>query len=104
MEKIFTFINLFFLSFSVLPNWNLQNSAKNLLQSSTTHEYVITHRKMYELEALLKKTITKSGSTITHQNNLWIDNDEKGVVSFENIESFYKKSDTRKILCPIGKY
>ena len=54
MEKIFTFINLFFLSFSVLPNWNLQSSSKNLLQSNNTHEYTITNRHMYDLDALLK--------------------------------------------------
>ena len=57
---------------------------------------------MYNLHALLKKTITKSDDgTITHQNRLYIDSIDKGVVSFENIESFYKKDDGRQLLCPI---
>ena len=106
MKKLFIFINLIFLSFSILPNWNLQSSSKNLLESSNTHEYTITHRQMYELNALLKKTITKSDDgTITHQNRLYINNVDKGDVSFENIESFYKKDDDgRQLLCPMGSY
>ena len=105
MKILFIFINLFFFTISVLPNWNLKNSAKDLLSSSDTCEYTITHRHMYDLVALLKKKITRlQDGTITHQNTLIIDNVDKGVVSFENIESFYKKSDTRKLLCPMGSY
>ena len=106
MKKLFIFINLIFLSFSILPNWNLHSSSKNLLESSNTHEYTITDRNMYNLHALLKKTITRSNDgTISHQNKLYIDNDDKGVVSFENIESFYKKNDDgRQLLCPMGSY
>ena len=105
MKKLFIFINLIFLSFGILPNWNLESSSKNLLESSNTHEYTITDRNMYNLHALLKKTITKSDNgTITHQNRLYIDSIDKGVVSFENIESFYKKNDGRQLLCPMGSY
>ena len=104
MKKLFIFINLIFLSFAILPNWNLESSSKNLLESNT-HEYNITHRQMYNLDALLKKTITRSNDgTISHQNKLYIDNVDKGVVSFENIESFYKKDDGRQLLCPMGSY
>ena len=96
MKIITIFINLFFISFSILPNWNLQSSSKNLLESSNTHEYTITNRHMYNLD---------ENGTIIHKNKLWINNDDKGVVSFENIESFYKKEDdNRQLLCPMGSY
>ena len=106
MKIIIIFINLFFISFSILPNWNLQSSSKNLLESSNTHEYTITNRHMYDLDALLKKNISKlENGTIIHKNKLWINNIDKGVVSFENIESFYKKDDdNRQLLCPMGSY
>ena len=102
---IFLFINLFFFTFSILPIWDLKHSSKDLLSSVNSYEYTITHRKMYDLIALLKKKITKADDgTITHQNTLQIDSGDVRNVAFENIESFYKKSDTWKLLCPIGSY
>ena len=107
MTIYFIFINLIFFTLSVLPNWNLEKSSINLLPSNVNSwEYTITHRQMYDLEALLKKKITRSDDgTITHKNTLTIGTVNKGDVSFENIESFYKKSDDgRQLLCPMGSY
>ena len=60
---------------------------------------------MYNLVAKLTKNITRWGNgTITHENKLCIDSEECKTVQFEQIESFYKLSESRKILCPIGKY
>ena len=89
---IFLFINLFFFTYSILPIWDLKNSSKDLLSSVNSYEYTITHRRMYDLVALLKKKITKADDgTITHQNTLQIDSGDVRNVAFENIESFYKK-------------
>ena len=102
------FLNLFFSTISVLPNWNLKASSQNLLDSSTdpnSYTYVITHRAMYKLEAELKKNITRhDNGTITHKNELFINGTSYGMVSFEQIESFYHTEKGKRILCPIGKY
>ena len=96
-------IYLFFPIITVLPNWDLKKSSINLLVNNN-HSYVITHRKMYDLEAKLEKTINRlENGTITHKNKLCIDQTECNEVKFEQIESFYKVSG-RRLLCPIGKY
>ena len=98
--------NLLIPAFLILPIWNLKNTSKELLGSNTdTYSYQITHRSMYNLVAKLTKNITRWGNgTITHENKLCIDSEECKTVQFEQIESFYKLSESRKILCPIGKY
>ena len=101
-------LNLFLLSISLIPNWNLKASSKDLLDSSSninTYKYIVTHRLMYRLVARLEKTITRhDNGTITHENELFINETSKGKVSFEQIESFYFTDNNRKLLCPIGKY
>ena len=98
-------MNLIFSIISVIPNWDLKKSSKNLLDSNTnTYTYTITHRAMYKLEAKLTKTINKlNNGEITHENRLYINGTDYGTVTFEQIESFYQLND-KKILCPIGKY
>ena len=47
-------LNLFLLSISLIPNWNLKASSKDLLVSSSninTYNYIVTHRLMYRLVA-----------------------------------------------------
>ena len=101
----FIFLNLLVSTFLIIPNWNLKNAAVNLLSSSDTKKYVVSHRTMYGLIAKLEKTITKlSNGTIIHQNTLTLnDTPTTTTVSYESIESLYKK-DGKKILCPKGKY
>ena len=101
----FIFLNLLVSTFLIIPNWNLKNASVNLLSSSDTKKYVVSHRTMYGLFAKLEKTITKlSNGTIIHQNTLTLnDTPTTTTVSYENIESLYKK-DGKKILCPKGKY
>ena len=97
-------LNLFVSIISVLPNWDLEKSSKKLL-TGDTYTYTITHREMYGLIAKLEKTITRSDSgTITHSNKLCIDESSCSTVTFENIESFYKFGESRKLLCPMGKF
>ena len=97
-------LNLFFSIISVLPNWDLEKSSRELL-TNNTYTYPITNREMYGLKAKLEKTITRSDSgIITHTNILCIDDSDCSTVSFENIESFYKLDESRKLLCPMGKF
>ena len=97
-------LNLFFSIISVLPNWDLEKSSRELL-TNNTYTYPITNREMYGLKAKLEKTITRSDSgAITHTNKLCIDESSCSTVTFENIESFYKFGESRKLLCPMGKF
>ena len=109
MYVIFIFLNLLFFNISIIPNWNLKKSAKNLLDTNTntnTFTYTVTHRAMYKLEAELKKTITRNSEngTISHINELFINKTSYGNVQFENIESFYHTDSGKRLLCPIGKH
>ena len=51
----FIFLNLLVSTFLIIPNWNLKNAAVNLLSSSDTKKYVVSHRAMYGLFAKLEK-------------------------------------------------
>ena len=98
------FLNIIISSISVLPIWNFKNSTINLL-TSDSYNYEILDRVMYDLKAKLIKYITRDTSgKITHSNKLFIDDVDKGTVSFENIESFYKKDENVKYICPYGKF
>ena len=54
--KALLFLNLLLSTLSIIPNWNLKNSSKDLL-TSNTYTYTITHREMYNLVGKLDKTI-----------------------------------------------
>ena len=115
--KLLIFLCLFLSSISIVPNWNLKDSSKDLLPTGTdTCTYTVVDRMMYNLIGKLDKTIIRSGSTITHSNNLY--NRDKDAaesttqtftnVNFENIESLYKftsgNNNGKRFLCPIGKH
>ena len=103
MKVLLIFTYLIFYSIGVLPNWNIEKSSINLL-TSDSYNYIITHRVMYDLEAKLEKYIIRlDNGTITHYNQLYINGEYKGKVSFENIETFYLING-RKLLCPMGKF
>ena len=116
--SFFIFLTLLSFVFSVVPLWNVKYSAINLLENSNNYSYIITHRYMYNLEAILEKVINKNNEgKIIHENFLYIkelsygdsNNDiySKEKVSFENIDSFYSidlSSNHRSVLCPMGKY
>ena len=106
MELFLAFISFFYLlslSISVVPNWNLTNSAINLLSSTNYKTYLVVDREMYSMKVKLEKRITKSDTGITHENYLKIgDNGEYTKVNFENIESFYNIL-SKNLICPNGK-
>ena len=64
--KVLIFLYLVLSTISIIPNWNLKDSSKDLLPTGTdTCTYTITHRLMYNLIGKLDKTITRSGTTFT---------------------------------------
>ena len=94
--KLLIFLCLFLSSISIVPNWNLKDSSKDLLPTGTdTCTYTVVDRMMYDLIGKLDKTITRSGSTITHSNTLYIRNKDAAEsttqtftnVNFENIST-----------------
>ena len=105
MIIIFIVLNLLFLCYSILPNWDLASSSKNLLYGRDTYTYTISLRDMYKLRTELKKKIERlTNGTIVHSNSLYLNSTSNTrAVDFEVIESFYQLDDSRKILCPIGK-
>ena len=105
MEKlnIFIILLLFSICYSVIPNWNLTKSSKDLLSSSDHYEYVIYHKNQYQIDLKMIKKITKSEGNITSSNYIIINNDKPKKVPFDNIESFYNLFGGI-IICPIGTY
>ena len=75
MELIPLFISLLYLikySSEIIPNWNLDSSAITIPFSSGSITYTLVDRLLYNMNAKLTKTITKSGNTITQTNYLSI--------------------------------
>ena len=105
--SLYLFFILILYVFPILPVWNIKNTSIDLLPGKTTadnHEYTIQSGKMYELEAELKKKITrKSDLSVEHNNYLTLDSVDKGKIDFEYFESYYKWKGNQ-ILCPKGNY
>ena len=106
MEFILTFIYFIFsfrYSFEIIPNWNLDSSAVQLIPSSGVISYPILYRDMYGMRAKLTKVITLFDNKITQNNYLSVNDGTGFEVNFENIESFYHLNGI-DIICPKGKY
>ena len=105
-------------SFGEVPNFNFATSAMDLLKDSDTYTYTIDHRNgWYGSSDFLEKTITRSGSTITHKNHFvmyrgdWDYHkrqiDTSTNVNFESVESFYLDIDSQAdtpLVCPRGNF
>ena len=106
MIIIFIVLNLLFSCISILPNWDLASSSKNLLSGTNTYTYIISNRDMQKLKTELKKIIKRlANGTISHSNSLYLNStDDTREMDFEFIESFYQLNDGRQILCQIGNH
>ena len=71
-----------------IPNWDITSQSIDLLYSTSTYDYTIYTKEAYDITVTLKKTITKSGSSITSQNYLTIGTTTKEV-DFDDIDSQY---------------
>ena len=96
------FLLLFPIGISFIPNWNLTESGKDLLSSSSSYEYLIYYEQINNIEIKMIKRLTKANDEITLSNIVTINNVEKEV-SFNNIESVYYIFG-HYLICPFGKY
>ena len=105
MKYIFIFIYPILFSFciSLVKIWDLNKSAKNLLESSNSYNYTIYHGYKSNYDLKLIKIVEKSNGKITSSNYLVVndDYDSKKIVKYDNIESFHIIFDLL-IICPSG--
>ena len=107
MKNFIFYILLFKLLISVLsivPLWNFENSAIDLLSNTNTYTYTICEKEMYDMKIKLEKTI-KKGEIITETNKIYINGQDRGETEWEDIESFYNiQNINKKYICPKGKH
>ena len=104
----FIFLTFIFPILLYVPEWNLATSGIELPGGTTSKEYLVVERDMYQLNTKLYKKIVVSGSNIviTHRFVATYDTShiESGDVDFDNIESSYKERLSTPVICPKGKY
>lgn len=95
-----------FLTFSVIPIWNLESSSIDLTPQDNSNNIVTIYQKIRgnNLNAHLTKNISK-GSQIEDKNYmLMISGETNNQVDWDGIESAYFISDTGHFVCPYGKH
>ena len=107
--KYYNFILLlykFIFVIGPLPNWNFNNQAIDLFDSSATEYSYTIYQSTYDSKtATLWKKITKNDGVIASNTNyLTIDPNSKGV-TFEDVDSFYTSFlGANYLICPKGKF
>ena len=96
-------LNYLVLVFSIIPLWNFENTAIDLLSENEEHKYYTYYNVIDSITIKLEKTISKSGVSITETNTIYIGDDSGIQVNWEHIESIYHISNIIYI-CPQGKY
>ena len=97
----FIFLRLIKFSISVIPLWNFESSAYNLLSDTSEHSYIIYEGNIWGKYIKLEKHISKNDNSIIEQNYITID-DFRTQTNWENIESYYVILNNVYI-CPKGK-
>ena len=100
------FLNSLFFSFSIVQQWNFENSAKDLLSSGPASIKVLEETKDKLYVKLYKYLAIESGSVVYRKYLDVYYYDQlvyKGEVDFDKIESFHR-FDSDNIICPDGKY
>ena len=102
--NIFILFEIINITFEMVPFWNFQSSAINLLQNSSEYSYDIVSRTLHSVHFRLNKRFYNDNGIIRQQNKLFLDGDDYGEVDFEDIESTYKNINNNYFVCPKGKY
>ena len=106
------FISYFLFSFSIVQQWNLQNSAIDLLDGKDSISVKEFESTGYDMLVKLYRYIgKKSDGSIEYKKYLDVYKTDtnpytelyKSTVNFESIESFYYLNN-KAIICPKGKY
>ena len=102
MIIIFLIFNFLITIFSIIPLWNFENTAINLLSDGNEYKY-LTYLSIIDSTIIkVEKTILKIGDSITETNTIYIGDDDGIQIDWESLESIYHINDIIYI-CPQGK-
>ena len=100
------FLYSFLFSFSVVQQWNFENSSKDLLSSGAQSIKVLQETKD-GLSVKLYKYIAKENGVVVYRKYLTIYYNDvfvyDGEVDFDNIQNYFH-FENDNIICPKGKY
>ena len=100
----FLFLNIIKDSIQIIPFWNFQSSAIDLLGKNNYYEYIKYESNLFNVPMKLKRTIFKENGEIKMNNSLFIEEEYYGETVFDDIESHFQDSKKNYIICPKGKY
>ena len=107
MENIlvyFLFLSIINISIQVVPLWNFQSSAFDLLSGNNNLTYTKYSSDLYGVNVQLNRTIYKENEEIKIKNKLYLEGEYYGETTFDDIESHYKIENGHYIICPKGKH
>ena len=103
------FFKLIIKTFSIIPEWNFENTAINLLASVNTITNETYHKVKDNMEVFIYKKFSKENGEIIYKKYVKVKEYHTGTViydgevDFDEIQSFYYISNDR-IICPEGKF
>ena len=109
---LFLFLNLLLFSFSIVHNWNLENSSIDLLENieSKTLSILSYSGEGYGMKVELYKYITIENGSVFYMKILDVYNISSSTtkiferaVTYDDIDSFFYLNNNY-IICPKGKY
>ena len=111
--QFFIFMNLIFLSLSIIPIWNFYESSTDLLSNNEQrHEYLVKQiTSHFDLKYTFRRIIEKKDGVVTFKNNFTCQftNDDKNtlvvnqIVNFNDLESAYTDKSGKYYICPKGR-
>ena len=111
--QFFIFMNLIFLSLSIIPIWNFYESSTDLLSNNEQrHEYLVKQiTSHFDLKYTFRRIIEKKDGVVTFKNNFTCQftNDGKNtlvvnqIVNFNDLESAYTDKSGKYYICPKGR-
>ena len=103
----FIFIILINISFSLTPNWNIENSSVLLLSSTDSKNEIYIKKDDCDKcnpKLILKKVIENKNNEFYETNYIKINDDKEKQTEWEDIESYYIfRNDNLILICPTGK-
>ena len=107
MENIlvyFLFLTIFNTSIEVVPLFNFQSFAFDLLDNENSFTYTKYSNDLYGIKIQLNRTIYKEDGEIKIKNKLYLENEYYGITKYDDIESYYKNGNNNYLVCPKGKH
>ena len=96
------------LLFSVIPLWNFENAAHDLLSNKNEYEYTVSSGNIWgensELFEIKRKIYRQQNGTIKEENRLYLNNVDFGLTKYDDIESAFLNNNGTYFICPKGKF